>query len=284
MLNRVCSLVKTLIFLSLILLSTAYADSRLLATSGVTQLEGGAGGGLVPWAIISGYGDEGEWSLGAFYTSTDVDDFRLKVTGANISYDNRVELSTALQSFEIKDAAGDIRQEIYGAKVRLAGDVIYTDTPQISVGLQYKRLLDPAIADAVGAKASDSGIDLYVSATKVHLGLIGGYHFLWNATLRVTKANQLGVLGYGGDDESRYQLMPEVSALVLLNDGLAVGAEYRKKPNNLSAFDEDSFSDVFIAWFPNKNVSLTVAYADLGSIAGSEDQSGLYLSLGTYFR
>lgn len=284
MLNRVCSLVKTLIFLSLILLSTAYADSRLLATSGVTQLEGGAGGGLVPWAIISGYGDEGEWSLGAFYTSTDVDDFRLKVTGANISYDNRVELSTALQSFEIKDAAGDIRQEIYGAKVRLAGDVIYTDTPQISVGLQYKRLLDPAIADAVGAKASDSGIDLYVSATKVHLGLIGGYHFLWNATLRVTKANQLGVLGYGGDDESRYQLMPEVSALVLLNDGLAVGAEYRKKPNNLSAFDEDSFSDVFIAWFPNKNVNLTVAYADLGSIAGSEDQSGLYLSLGTYFR
>ena len=78
--------------------------------------------------------------------------------------------------------------------------------------------------------------------------------------------------------------MPEVSALVLLNDGFAIGAEYRKKPDNLSAFDEDSFSDVFVAWFPNKNVNLTVAYADLGSIAGSEDQNGLYVSLGTYFK
>jgi hypothetical protein len=41
---------------------------------------------------------------------------------------------------------------------------------------------------------------------------------------------------------------------------------------------------VFVAWFPNKNVNLTVAYADLGSIAGSEDQNGLYVSLGTYFK
>lgn len=284
MLNRVFPVVKTLIFLSLTLLSAAYADSRLLATSGVTQLEGSAGGGLVPWALISGYGDEGEWSVGAFHTSTEVDDFRLNVNGANISYDNRVEFSAALQSFEIKGAAGDLRQEIYGVKVRLAGDAIYTDIPQISSGLQYKRLIDPAIADAVGAEASDTGVDLYVSATKVHLGLIGGYHFLWNATLRATKANQLGLLGYGGDDESGYQLMPEVSALVLLNDGLAVGAEYRKKPDNLSAIAEDSFSDVFIAWFPNKNVNLTVAYADLGNMAGSGEQSGLYLSLGTYFR
>lgn len=259
------------------------ADSRLLATSGVTQVEGSAGGGLVPWALISGYADEGEWSLGAFHTSTDVDDFRLKVDGVNVSYDNRVEFSAALQGFEIKGVAGDIRQEVYGAKVRLTGDAIYTEVPQISAGLQYKRLIDPAIADAVGAEASDSGVDLYLTATKVHLGLIGGYHFLWNATLRATKANQLGLLGYGGDEESSYQLMPEVSALVLLNDGFAVGAEYRKKPNNLSAFKEDSFSDVFIAWFPNKNVNLTLAYADLGSIAGSKDQTGFYFSLGTYF-
>lgn len=284
MLSRMFSVVTTSTFLTFTCLATVHADSRLLATSGVTQLEGSAGGGLVPWALMSGYGDEGEWSLGAFHTSTDVDSFRLKVNGANVSYDNRVEFSAALQSFEIKGAAGDIRQEVYGAKVRLMGDAIYTPVPQISAGLQYKRLLDSTIADAVGAEESDQGVDVYLSATKVHLGLVGGYHFLWNATLRATKANQLGLLGYGGDDDSSYQLMPEVSALVLLNDGFAIGAEYRKKPDNLSAFDEDSFSDVFVAWFPNKNVNLTVAYADLGSIAGSEDQNGLYVSLGTYLK
>jgi len=262
----------------------AAAGSRLIATSGVTQLEGGAGGGLTPWALISGYSDEGEASVGAFYTSVDVEDFRLKVNGVSASFDNRFEVSAAQQNFEIKGVAGDIRQEVYGAKYRIYGDAIYTDLPQVSAGLQYKRLIDGETAEAVGAEDSKTGIDYYVSATKVHLAAAGGYHLLWNATLRATRSNQLGLLGYGGDEEKGYQLVPEFSALVLLNDGLAVGAEYRQKPDNLSAFEEDSFSDVFVAWFPNKHVNLTLAYADLGSIAGSEDQNGLYFSLTSWFK
>lgn len=272
--------------LSLCLFATpANADgSRLLATSGVTSLSGAAGGGLTPWAVISGYGDEGEYSAGAFYTDTATEAYRLNVKGVSASYDNRVELSAALQSFEIKGVAGDLRQEVYGIKTRLSGDAVYTRMPQISAGLQYKRLLDGAIADAVGAADSQSGTDIYLSATKVHLAALAGRHVLWNLTLRATKANQMGLLGYGGDDHDRYQLMPEASALVLLSDEVALGAEYRQKPDNLSAFGEDEFYDVFVAWFPDKRVNLTAAYANLGSIAGSEDQSGLYLSLTTWFK
>lgn len=262
----------------------ALADSRLLATSGVTQVEGSAGGGLVPWAVMSGYADEGEWSVGAFHTVTDVQDYRLTVDGASYSRDNRFEISAAQQRFEIKGLAGDIRQEIYGAKVRVLGDLIYDAAPQVAAGIQYKRLLDGDIASLVGAENDSSGVDIYVSATKVHLAALGGYHLLWNATLRATKANQMGLLGYGGDDNNSYELMPEVSALVLLREGVAVGAEYRSKPDNLSAFSEDGYADVFIAWFPNKQVNLTLAYADLGSVAGSEDQNGLYGSLTAYFR
>lgn len=278
------SLLTLLLALALTCSAPSWASSRLLATSGVTQLEGGAGGGLIPWAVISGYGDEGEASVGAYYTSVDLQSFRLKINGISASLDNRYEVSAAQQSFELKGVAGDVRQEVYGAKYRLLGDVIYSDVPQVSVGLQFKKLLDGDIADAVGARNSDSGVDYYISATKVHLAAAGGYHLLWNATLRATKANQLGLLGYGGDDINRYQIMPEVSALVLLTDNLAVGAEYRKKPDNLGAFDEDSFHDMFIAWFPNKNVNLTAAYADLGSIAASENQRGLYFSLTSWFK
>lgn len=278
------SLLTLLLALALTCSVPSWASSRLLATSGVTQLEGGAGGGLTPWAVISGYGDEGEASVGAYYTSVDLQSFRLKMNGISASLDNRYEVSAALQSFELKGVAGDVRQEVYGAKYRLLGDVIYSDAPQVAVGLQFKKLLDGDIADAVGAKNSDSGVDYYISATKVHLAAAGGYHLLWNATLRATKANQLGLLGYGGDVINRYQIMPEVSALVLLTDNLALGAEYRKKPDNLGAFDEDSFHDMFIAWFPNKNVNLTAAYADLGSIAASENQRGLYFSLTSWFK
>ncbi|HEY3056713.1 MAG TPA: DUF3034 family protein, partial [Thermoanaerobaculia bacterium] len=33
-------------------------DARLLATGGLTQIEGSAGGGIVPWAVLSGYATE----------------------------------------------------------------------------------------------------------------------------------------------------------------------------------------------------------------------------------
>ncbi len=268
-----------------LLCSNAYADSRLLATSGVTQLEGSAGGGLVPWAVMSGYADEGETALGAFYTTTDVQDFRLQVTGATLSFDNRVEVSAAKQAFEIKGVAGDIRQEVYAAKFRIAGDLVYGKLPQMSVGLQFKNLIDRDIAAAVGADSQQGGTDAYLSFTRLHLaGVAGRYNLLWNLTLRATKANQMGLLGYGGEENNLYQVMTEASVAMLVDNGIALGMEYRQKPDNLSAFSEDDFMDVFVAWFPNKNSSLTLAYADLGSIAGSEDQTGLYASFSAYFQ
>ena len=152
---KIKSIGLTAVALSALAVADVHAGSRLLATSGVTQLEGGAGGGLTPWAVISGYAEEGEYSVGAFHTSTDVQDFRLKVNGVSASYDNRFEVSAALQSFEIKGVAGDLRQEIYGAKYRIYGDVIYTALPQFAAGIQYKRLLDGGIAK--GALAREFG-------------------------------------------------------------------------------------------------------------------------------
>ncbi len=272
-------------FILLLLCNAVQAESRLLATSGVTQVEGSAGGGLVPWAVMSGYADEGEFALGGFYTTTDVQDFRLQVTGATLSYDNRIEISAAEQAFEIKGVAGDIRQEVYAAKFRLAGDLLYGKLPQMSVGMQFKNLVDRDIAAAVGADSNQGGMDAYLSFTRLHLaGVAGRYNLLWNLTFRATKANQMGLLGYGGDDNTSYQIMTETSVAMLVNNGIALGMEYRQKPDNLSAFAEDDFMDVFVAWFPNKHTSLTLAYADLGSIAGSEDQTGLYGSLSAYFQ
>lgn len=51
--------------LSVGLLATpvALADvgSRIWATGGVTTIEGSAGGGLVPWALLGSYADDEEW-------------------------------------------------------------------------------------------------------------------------------------------------------------------------------------------------------------------------------
>ena len=58
-----------------------------------------------------------------------------------------------------------------------------------------------------------------------------------------------------------------------------MGPEYRQKPDNLSAFREQDFYDVFVAFLPAKRASITAAYVQLGQIADKQDQEALYLSL-----
>ena len=135
------------------------------------------------------------------------------------------------------------------------------------------------LVEDVEVAAKRDGVDVYVSATKLFLAP----GILVNGTLRATKANQNGLLGFGSSDRGGYRLEPELSVALLLRKNLALGAEYRFKPNNLafagSAFIEDDWKDLFIAWAPTKNISVTAAYVDLGNIVGHTRQTGGYLSV-----
>ena len=258
---------------------------KLLLTGGVTQVEGAAGGGLTPWAVIGGYGERDQFGANAFYTRVDVDDYGLESYGAMVGIRDRVELSVARQAFDTRRVGGalglgdgfTIRQDIYGVKVKLFGDAVLDQDrwrPQVSVGAQYKRNDRGALLRAIGAD-SDSGTDLYVSASKLYLDK----SLLVNATVRFTEANQFGILGFGGDRNSGYSAQFETSVAWLLDRRLAIGAEYRSKPDNLNIADEDDAWDVFVAWAPNRHVSLTVAYVDLGNIVIRDSQRGVYASL-----
>ena len=100
--------------------------------------------------------------------------------------------------------------------------------------------------------------------------------------------NQGGLLGFGGAQESGSRVQPEVSIAWLLSRQLAIGAEYRAKPDHLNrsvlgagALKEDDWSDIFIAWAPSKQLSLTLAWVDLGHIVPAlqpKRQTGAYLS------
>lgn len=275
----------TLLGIALLPVSAQAAGSRQLATGGATQIEGSAGGGLVPWAVITGYGSREEVGANAFVTRVDTGDYRLDVQGASVGLFNRVELSFARQELDLNTLGpalglpgATLDQDIFGVKVRLAGDVLYTDMPQISVGAQYKRQRDFLIPTLVGAK-DDSGIDYYVSATKVFLAGAGGFNLLTSATLRSTEANETGLLGFGGDARSGRSTVAEGAVALLFDRRWALGAEYRSKRGNLSALPEDDWWDVFLAWFPNRHVSVVLARADLGTVATLPGQSGWYLSI-----
>jgi hypothetical protein len=281
----------------------AQADTgKLLLTGGVSSIDGAAGGGLTPWAVIGTNATEGEIGASGYVTAVGTRDYGLNIVGAAVGIHDRYELSVNQQDFDTRDtgtALGlpglHLKQTIIGAKVRVLGDAILDSDklmPQVALGVQFKTLghtgLDSTL-DALGAKRS--GVDFYASATKLFLGK----SLLLNGTLRATKANQNGLLGYGatlGGGENKYSLQPEFSMAWLLSKNVAVGAEYRFMRNKLenagaaaglgNGLRSENWSDFFIAWAPNKNVSLTLAYVDLGTIVpattASRKQGGYYVS------
>ncbi len=269
--------------LALMLPAHAGGD-RLLGTWGVTQVEGAGGGGLSPWAIITGNGSRNQ--IGGTASAThwrSGGGFKLRTVGAAVGIYDRFELSAARWRFGLSDTVPgqSITMDVIGAKWRLFGDAVYdqdTWMPQVSVGLQHKRNLDFTVPRALGARRS-SDTDFYASATKVWLGGIAGRNVLANLTLRATRGNQFGLLGFGGDLNDTYQLKPEVSVAVLARDDLALGAEWRAKPDNLGVFREQDATDLFVAWFPSRYLSTTFAFVDLGNIANKPRQRGWYLSL-----
>ncbi|MGZ3182755.1 MAG: DUF3034 family protein [Telluria sp.] len=262
---------------------------KLTATGGVSQLEGAGGGGLVPWALITGYGTRDSWGANAHATRVRTQDYGLDTWGVAAGVADRVELSLARQRFTGARAPLDrlqIEQDIVGVKLRVAGDAVYAQDnwlPQIAVGALAKRNRGIGGLGALGVTSvtqlgaqSEHGVDWYVAATKIDLE----HSLLWNATVRATKANQMGILGFGGDKGGSYRAQLELSGAWLVNRKLALGAEYRMKPANLGVDPEHDYADVFVAWFPSKVFSVTAAYAQLGQITvfNPTRQRGWYLS------
>jgi hypothetical protein len=264
---------------------------KLPLTAGFTDVDGVGGGGLVPWATITGYGTDSSWGANAHYTVVPLNDFRFQSYGFAVGVLDRVEASFTHDDF--KATAGPlngltVQQQVFGLKLRLTGDAVYDQdswAPQTAVGVEYKRnsgisdetgLTDPRQIGADG----DSSTDVYLSATKVLLA----QSVVLDLTLRYTDANQFGILGFGGDLKRGRSVEPEATVAYLITRLLAVGAEYRAKPRNLSADDEREAWDAFVAWTVTRNFSVVAGYANLGSILApvtqdSRSQSGAYISL-----
>jgi len=270
-------------------IASAQESGRLLETAGVSDVDGGGGGGLAQWAPITGYGTRDAIGANLHATYVGLTDFGLASAGASAGFYDRLEVSYAHDWFDTGSAGGRLglgngyqfHLDVAAAKLRLLGNLVYDQDswqPEISVGVQFKAADRQAVLHAIGASSPD-GVDAYIAATKLFLA----ESLLLNATLRATKANQFGLLGFGGDRDRDYSLQFEGSAALLLSRHLAIGAEIRTKPDNLGFAREGNAYDLFAAYFISKNLSATLAFVALGPIARQGDQNGVYLSLQTGF-
>ncbi len=267
----------------------------------VTQVEGQAGGGIVPWGLLSA----GKPTVSA--TWVDTGDYTLSSVALQGSIANWVELSYAQITFDTGrhpkhdgltgtalDPNGEwllakVDVDVIGAKVKVLD---MNDTlPAVAVGFQFKKTnVTDTFLNAMGA--DDTGMDFYVAVTKILP--IASRKLLLNGTIRATKGNQLGILGFGSKWEDDYQAEFETSIGVFLNDKTVVGLEYRMKPDNIDPLKEEDWGDLFFAYFPSKNMAIVAAAAVFGDIAAAEhgaaggnnfglDQRGLYLQVQTNF-
>jgi hypothetical protein len=284
--------------LALVSMPLLAAGGKLALTGGVASVDGAAGGGLTPWAVIGSAATDGQFGVAAHATAARTGDYALATAGVLLAWDDRFELSLARQRFDTRNnlaplglAGLVLQQDIVGAKVRIAGDAVLDADrwlPQIALGLLAKRVdagaLGPTLFGALGARPS--GIELYASATKLLLAK----GLLLNGTLRLTDANQNGLLGFGGAMDAKGPVLrPELSVAWLLSPRLALGAEWRAKPDALrrsalgdGALAEDRWADVFVAWMPHRQLSVTLAAVDLGRIVPAlqpRRQRGAYLSV-----
>ena len=281
----------------------AYADNifgadegKLPLTAGFSDLEGAGGGGLVPLAFITGYGSNTSWGANAHFTNIQLRDLHLYTYGVGAGFLDRIEVSYTRQQLDITRTALDglgVDQDVFGLKVKLLGDAIYGQDswlPQLALGVHYLHndgiknsqavglpgLINP---EQLGARA-EHAVDIYLAATKVFLG----QSLLVNAVVRETKANQFGLLGFGGDRHQGYSTKPEGTVAYLLTRKLALGAEIRTGPHNLTVDEQTNAWTIFVAWAPTRNLSLVAAYLNIGSVLGpvtgvTHHQDGPYLSV-----
>ncbi len=256
------------------------------AQAAITDVDGQAGGGLVPWALLS----SGPTVAISHLNTQNLD---VNIVAANTSFANRVEVSYAHSMLDVTgsnlgsnniDAVDNL-----GLKVKLndMGDSM----PQFALGLVYKKasgnLVDNVLTPALGVDSSST--DVYGAATKIVT--VGGKNLLLNGVLRATKANQMGLLGFGGGTtagaKTGYSIEPEVSAELFAADNVVFGAEYRAQPSNSVAgtdgvLHQNSAYDLNVVYVANKNLTLTAAYVGLGQVApaatgSSNNQNGMFL-------
>lgn len=261
----------------------ALVSASFGAQAAITNIDGQAGGGLVPWALLS------SGTLNVAITNLATPNLNVNSVAINTSFANRVEVSVAHNMLGIGGMSNPSNVDNYGIKVKLndMGDAM----PQFAIGAVYKHAsgtLVDALASktgALGLGVSTSSTDLYVTASKI---VNMGKTVLFNVAVRGSKANELGFLGFGGGNatgaKTGYSVLPEVSAEIFAAENVILGAEYRAQADNsvaatAGALHTNAAYDLHIVYVANKNLALTAAYTNLGVVApgvlGSGKQNGL---------
>ncbi len=296
-----------------------------LANIPLLTIDSGGGGAIVPWAYISNAPKDGGVGMPSASIWTWVSDsYTINFWPVAVSIGDRLELGFAYQNLDISTLKSDLRGDSLAALPNVLDTKLdnvqmitahakfqflkETETlPAMAFSVSYKKALDvdevndnltKGARNTLGASApevlkwmgldDDSGFEFNLMATKLWKTKIP---ILTSVNLRYTQAHQLGFLGFSDD----WSLNPEFTLAILPEPNVAIGVEYRAKPDKYKSlnrylganggaaggyrplddysFGEDDFIDFFVAYLPTPNLTIAAGVANIGNVVHRETKS-----------
>lgn len=244
---------------------TFFNTSYALAGAPFNNLEGVGGVAFNPLAYLAD--SEGENShlkidntdvvgkprFGAWYVS--LDDVKVDWTAIGVA-DTFFKRLEASYGYEVvaQDNTRTKRKNNIGAKLLLLPENSFNTKflPAISAGSVFKHTSN------VGPGVDASGIDYYLVTTKLITQL--PQPLLLSAGALYSKSKTTGVFGF--DEDGKVTGFGNIDVILPWN--IIAGFEYKQGPRYSDWKDAD-YWDAHLAWTPNKNLTLILAYVDAGN-------------------
>lgn len=211
---------------------------------------------------------------------------------------DRLELGYGFNALSLGDLPGAIKNAttvqisdnfvyLHNFNARLSmlkeGEFGETWLPAITGGIHYKynesvNNIDKELGGAltsIGIEKKD-GIDFTLYASKMLTFF--PRPVLLNIGARNTQAAHIGLLGFTGDREFVF----EGNLVVFLTDRLALGAEYRQKPNSYKQIpgligEENDWWSLVFGYVANNNLTISGGYFNLGQVLNKKDNMAFAL-------
>ena len=263
------------------------------------QLEGSGGVVLTEMAYLVNPAEGDEWygmpslSLGTLIANNK----NINIATISETLFDRLELSYSFHRFGLGDWSSDtgihtshdnLYMHVINARVAILkeGEFDQKWLPAVTAGFHYKNniRLNQLDRDTRGTLTAlgvqdDDGEEYTLTATKMITGLLPN-PLVASATIRNTDAVQIGYAGFSEDREFVF----EGNIAYFLLENLIVGAEYRQKPDKLTAAPgvvgpEDDWWSLAASYIVNENLNMTLAYANLGTVLNHSEPWSVWFQL-----
>jgi len=268
-------------------------------------IEGYSGGPITPMAYLCNTENkdvtpDGVGLPSAAYTFVNLGTKEMHVVSFSQTFLERFEFGYAFQHLDTGSLHDDLRDAGLNMGERYVGlhhfnframlleeNSFDLPLPAVTAGVHFKfnEEMDSIDRSLGGAftnigYSDDFGIDYTLTATKMFPKLAAGRPLILTGGLRLSRAAQLGLLGFGDD----YKATFEGSVACMPLDQLCLAYEYRMKNNpyhkiNGLVEEEHDWHAFSANWIVNDRVTITGLYGMFGNIANTREDSVLGLQV-----